>query len=102
VPDQLKPGHFVPRPAGVSAYDYDGWENSMAQEMEEALDDLLGVDGLPGLKQGGSDAEVRDRRRFFVAIARGVVLHLRKNEEAFRVPHTGADPLSVNIDTEES
>jgi len=102
VADRLKPGHFTPRPAGTDTYDYSGWTGSMAAEMEAALDDLLDLDGLPGLKHGSSDAEVRDRRRFFVAIARGVVLHLRKNEDAFSVPHTGDDPLSVEIDTEES
>jgi hypothetical protein len=100
--NRLKPGHFTSRPSGTTTYDYSGWVNSMAAEMEAALDDLLAVDNLPGLKHGSSDAEVRDRRRFFVAIARGVVLHLRKNEDAFRVPHTTADPLSVEIDTEES
>jgi hypothetical protein len=102
VPDRLKPGHFTSRPEGTDSYDYSGWIGSMAEEMEAALDDLLDLDGLPGLKHGTSDAEVRDRRRFFVAIARGVVLHLLKNEGAFSVPHTSADPLSVNINTEES
>jgi hypothetical protein len=102
VPNRLKPGHFTPRPAGTDTYDYSGWVGSMAAEIEAALDDLLSVDGLPGLKHGTADAEVRDRRRLFVAIARGVVLHLRKNEDAFSVPHTGDDPLRVEIDTEES
>ena len=100
--DELKPGHFVSRPPGVDIYDYTGWDDSMAAEMEAALDELLSTDNLPALKQGSTDAEVRDRRRLFVAIARGVVLHLRKNIGAFTVPHTGDDPLSVEIDTRES
>jgi hypothetical protein len=102
VPDELKPGHFFARPPGVDTYDYTGWDESMAAEMEAALDALLTLDNLPALKQGPANAEVRDRRRLFVAIARGVVLHLRKNAGAFTVPHTGDAVLGVDIETRES
>lgn len=99
--DKLKPGHFTPKGAGETNFDYSGFANSMAEKIEQELDALLAMDGLPALKHSASNAEVRDRRRLFVAIARGVVIHLRENEDAFTVPHTGASTLEVDIDTEE-
>jgi hypothetical protein len=97
--DQLKPGHFRTREPDETNFDYAGFANSMAEKMEEEMDILLDMDGLPALKDSPSDAEVRDRRRLFVAIARGVVIHLRENEDAITVPHTGDPVLKVEIDT---
>jgi hypothetical protein len=99
---KLKPGHFRAKLPGETNFDYSGFANSMAEKIEDELDTLLAMDGLPALKHSASDAEVRDRRRLFVAIARGVVIHLRENEDAFTVPHTGASTLEVNIATAES
>ena len=42
-------------------------------------------DGLPPLSMDASDPSVRDRRRLFVAIARGVVKHLADNPGAFAI-----------------
>ena len=42
-------------------------------------------DGLPPLSMDASDQSVRDRRRLFVAIARGVVKHLADNPGAFAI-----------------
>jgi hypothetical protein len=99
--DKLKPGHFRAKLPGETDFDYSGLVDSMAQKIEDELDALLAMDGLPALKHSASNAEVRDRRRLFVAIARGVVIHLRQNQDAFSVPHTGASTLDVEIDTEE-
>ncbi len=95
---KIKPGSFVARPEGETHYDYDGFVDSMAARMEEELDALLEVDDLPGLPTGTDDGEVRDRRRLFVAIARGVALHLRDQVGAF---HFAGDPPEITIDVDE-
>ncbi len=78
---ELKPGglgdpDFVGTPPEFAA--------SMAQAMEQALNDLLVAEGKPALDTANS-AETRDRRTLFVAIARGVVSHLVTNHDAFDV-----------------
>ena len=62
------------KPGSLSDFD-----NSMAAAIEMQLHDMLLDDNLPGLLFDGTP-ETRDRRRFFVAIARGVVGHLRDNQ----------------------
>lgn len=54
--------------------------DSMAAEMETALNQVRGEAGLPPLPLGD-----RDRRILFIAIARGVINHLKKHEVAFQV-----------------
>lgn len=54
---------------------------SMAEEIEIELNRLLSNDGLPTLPNDDSQ-ETRDRRRLFVAIARGIVRHLAENNDA--------------------
>jgi hypothetical protein len=56
----------------------------MAQEMENALNEVLTNEGKPTVPTDNS-AETRDRRIMFVAIARGVVRHLVENEDAFTI-----------------
>ena len=75
----LVPGNLTPG----NAADYSLFVNSMAEEIENQLNQLMTNDGLPPLSMDLSDQAVRDRRRLFVAIARGVVLHLAANEDAF-------------------
>ena len=99
--DKLKPGHFVPRPEGETDFDYSGFADSMAQTMEKELDDLLDMDGLPALKKAKSDAEVRALRALLVAIARGVVIHLRRNADAFRAVLDDEGKITVEIKTTE-
>ncbi|HEY9345749.1 MAG TPA: hypothetical protein VIQ53_10580 [Inquilinus sp.] len=60
--------------------------NSMAAEIEAQLNALLTDDGLPALPIDGSQ-ETRDRRRLFVAIARGVVKHLEDHHADIQVPY---------------
>ncbi len=62
----------------------DDFGSSMAEAIEDQLDAMLIGDGLPGLPMDSSK-ETRDRRRLFVAIARGVVEHLEKNESSIVV-----------------
>jgi hypothetical protein len=57
---------------------------SMAEEIEAQLNATLLADGLPGLPMDDTP-ERRDRRRLFVAIARGVVRHLHLHEPDLKV-----------------
>ncbi|MDB5718908.1 MAG: hypothetical protein JWM38_2335 [Sphingomonas bacterium] len=78
--DALKPGNISPKAQM--------WINdpqftcSMAQAMEDALNTLMVNDDLPALDTDASQTSVRDRRRLFVAIARGVVSHLQAHKAA--------------------
>lgn len=62
------------------------FSGSMAAAIESELNAMLVNDGLPGLPVDSSP-ETRDRRRLFVAIARGVVRHLRDNQASIVVPY---------------
>ena len=65
---------------GGSLDDFD-LEDSMAKAIEEELNDLRIAEGLGALPAG----DARDRRIFFLAIARGVIKHLKEKEDAFHV-----------------
>lgn len=101
--DPIKPGHFVAKPEGEPAFDYAGFTGSMAARIEAELNDLLVLDGLPPLPDDEEKQEVRDLRRLFVAIARGVTIHLRERNEALtvRLPLLGDPLIPVEIDTDE-
>lgn len=77
----IRPGNF-----NIVPTDYTGYANSMASEIEQQLNDLLVLDGLPSLPGDADDREVRDRRRLFVAIARAVVKHLAEHAAFIDVP----------------
>jgi hypothetical protein len=64
----------------------DTFAGSMAEAIETELNLMLGADGLPLLPIDAS-RETRDRRRLFVAIARGVVQHLAANQASIVVPY---------------
>ena len=66
---------IAPGTLTVVQTDYSGFVNSMADEIERQLNDLLLLDGLTALPTDAGDREVRDRRRLFVAIARAIVKH---------------------------
>jgi hypothetical protein len=76
---QLKAGNLTPSPDPNDP----AFTDSMAQEIEKALNTLMTNDGLPALSMDPADQSVRDRRRLIVAIARGVVKHLADNPGAF-------------------
>jgi hypothetical protein len=61
------------------------FDDSMAAAIEEELNALLGDDELPQLLMDDNNREVRERRRFFLAIARGVVRHLRDHQTSIDI-----------------
>ena len=95
----IKPGNFV-----ADQVDYSHFVNSMADEMDKALADLMALDHLPALKTDPHDREVRDRRRLFVAIARGVAKHLHDHGADFRItlPGPGSIVVTPNIQVDMS
>ena len=64
----------------------DDFGSSMAEAIENELNTRMILDGLPGLPMEDTP-ERRDRRRLFVAIARGVMRHLKDNEASIVVPY---------------
>jgi hypothetical protein len=74
--------------------------DSMAATIEAELNRLLGNDSLPLLPLDDSQ-ETRDRRRLFVAIARGVVRHLVENRLAITVDLGGGTQVSPDFDVED-
>lgn len=64
----------------------DDFSGSMAEAIEQSLNTSLIADGLPGLPMEDTP-ERRDRRRLFVAIARGVVGHLKAQQASMVVPY---------------
>ena len=91
---QIKPGAMgLPTdPEPPSAY-----ANSMAAEIEAQLNALLIADGLPTLPMDNSP-ESRDRRRLFVAIARGVVKHFDDKRLAIDVVRSDGTVISPTFD----
>jgi hypothetical protein len=71
--------------------------NSMASEIENQLNTLMTNDHLPKLSMDPSNRSVRDRRRLFVAIARGVVRHLANNPDAFVITTNNAS-ITAKVD----
>ena len=82
--NKLVPGDLKPV-SETSSDDYSKFVNSMAAEMEKELNDLMVQDGLPALSMDPTDDSIRDRRRLFVAIARGVAKHLKENKDAIDI-----------------
>jgi hypothetical protein len=75
------------------------FDHSMAADIELELEALMRADGAPALNKDASDATVRDRRRFLVAIARGVVrhLHAHQGDITVRCEHNKTKPISVSV-----
>ena len=89
----LKPGNLS---ASTNPND-PAFLNSMAREIERELNTLMINDGLPPLSMDAGDRTVRDRRRLFVAIARGVVKHLADNPGAFAIT-TNTSSITAELD----
>lgn len=77
---EWKPGNLT-----HTQNDYSQFVNSMASAIEQELNNLMVMDGLPALSMDANDESIRDRRRLFVAIARGVVKHLVDNKNAIDI-----------------
>jgi hypothetical protein len=85
--------------------------DSMAEEIEKALDEVRAEAGLPPLPHPmtTSDDAVRkdrdSRRILFIAIARGVLRHLQLKQDAFavkvKVPPHNAVTAHATIDVRE-
>jgi hypothetical protein len=87
----LRPGGMGDR--GNDASVFAEFENSMAQAIERALNELLVDEGRDPLSTANTTA-TRDRRLLFVAIAQGVVNHLVDNADAFRIEDNDGDTLN--------
>jgi hypothetical protein len=99
-PGNLKPIKPAPPNPPSNATDYSLFTNSMADEIEQQLNTLMVGDDLPALSFDVNDRTVRDRRRLFVAIARGVCLHLANNKDAFDifcVHGTTVHPTTIHV-----
>ncbi len=90
--EQIKPGNLKEKPDN-----YTQFTNSMASAIEEELNTLMILDNVPELNMDVNDDSVRDRRRLFVAIARGVVRHLEENKEAIKIALPEAIELPTNV-----
>lgn len=80
---RLKPGNISP--VAEPWINDPRFADSMAEAIEQELDALMAADNLPHLDIDASQTAVRDRRRLFVAIARGVVRHLAAQRGAIKV-----------------
>lgn len=82
MPTPLKPGAMgSPEHQGLPPE----FADSMAAAIEAELNRLLQAEALPQLPIEDNSQETRDRRRLFVAIARGVLRHLDERREAITV-----------------
>jgi len=61
------------------------YANSMAAEIESAMNELLIAAGKDPLPDDADAEQTLERRRFFIAIARGIIRHLDANQEAFKI-----------------
>jgi hypothetical protein len=68
---------------------FENYAGSMAQAIETALNDLRQERGLDPLPAGDLDRQI-----LFIAIARGVINHLKANEQAFNVAFN-VDPTAT-------
>jgi hypothetical protein len=93
---KIRPGNFNK----FNKTDYGPFANSMAEAIDNALQTLMHDDGLPDLKMDPNDPEVRDRRRLFVAIARGVVAHLDAQSAAMRITLPDSTVVWPNLDVD--
>jgi hypothetical protein len=94
MPTQLKPGAMGPPDWPVTPPEF---ADSMAAAIEAEFNGLLQEDGLPLLPMDNS-RETRDRRRLFVAIARGVLRHLDERRTAITVEREDGTDVSPAFD----
>ena len=84
MPDQIRPGNMGKASERQDAKPKD-FANSMADAMDTAFRNLLLAESMNGFDLDTNSQEARDRRRFFVAIAQGVVRHLKDHGNALLV-----------------
>ena len=94
MPTPLKPGGMGSAAAVSTPLEF---ADSMAANIEAELNKLLQAEGLPTLPLDNS-RETRDRRRLFVAIARGVLRHLDQQRAAITVLRDDGTTVSPVFD----
>ncbi|KHE93416.1 MAG: hypothetical protein K8F52_05615 [Candidatus Scalindua rubra] len=86
----------MPVPIKLYGGKLNDFEDSMAEEIEKALNQVRSEEGMPALPTGD-----KDRRMLFIAIARGVINHLQKKQEGFTVTvtdgHSHSGHTSINV-----
>ena len=93
--DQIKPGGMgASNEVGMPA----AFAGSMAADIESALNTLLGAEGKQQLLISDNSPDTRDRRLLFVAIAQGVMNHLRNHQGAFVIKLADNTVTSQKID----
>jgi hypothetical protein len=101
--DKLRPGGMgLKDPGGTNGPKPGDFVNSMAEAMENALNQLLAKEPMDKLPVDNNSDESRNRRRLFVAIAQGVVRHLHDHQDALEI-HDAADKptgLKISIQTD--
>ncbi len=73
--------------------------DSMAQEIEKALDEVWTEADLPPLPDPATanKQDLNNRRILFIAIARGVLRHLQKHQDSFQITVTVFPHSSVTV-----
>lgn len=93
---QLRPGKMgsASDPANAKPVDF---ANSMADAMDAAFHQLLLLEGMKTFEVNTNSREARDRRRMFVAIAQGIVRHLKDHGTALTVVNALNAPTGEKI-----
>jgi hypothetical protein len=73
------------------------FQGSMAAAMEQAFNNLLQAEGMKTFDVNTNSTEARDRRRLFVAIAQGIVRHLKDNAKALEIFESQNHPTGESI-----
>jgi hypothetical protein len=94
----LKPGGLG---SASTPYTPSAFQNSMAQEIEKAMNSLLQREGKPTLADDNAP-ETRDRRLMFAAIAEGVCEHLAKQQSSFTVKGVAGATIEIAVDRSQS
>ena len=82
--DALKPGGMGQAGTDLGTMP-SAFAGSMAEAMEAAFDQLLGLYGMKTFARQTNANDARDRRRLLVAVAQGVVRHLVDHPGALQV-----------------
>jgi hypothetical protein len=91
--NQFKPGGMGSKAGGPTPAEF---QNSLAASIENALNTLLKNDGFDTLPDNNLE-EARHRRRVFVAIAQGVIRHLKDNSDALLIVDAANKPTGEKI-----
>ena len=93
----LRPGGMGLTGGSTKPSDFAG---SMADAMEAALNTLLANDKINQFEVNTNSDEARARRRMFVAIAQGVVKHLKDNADSLLIKNALNIVLPDHIDVQ--